>query len=191
MTLPSPILRLLRGRDRLGLVVLLSSVTAASASTNLNFETHIRPILKAHCFHCHGESDNPKAGLDLRLRRFLTTHRTEEDGPLLMIGDPNHSALLTVIRQGKMPKGGKGPTPAEVERMAEWIRQGAPTLRPEPESLPRGFYLTEEDRAFWSFQPILKAAPPSSPETNPIDAWVAREHQRSGLSSVHPEVVGE
>jgi len=35
------------------------------------FEQHIRPILKAHCFECHGESAKLKAGLDLRLRRSL------------------------------------------------------------------------------------------------------------------------
>ncbi len=183
MILPLRVLRaLLRVGGALGLTVLIGALPAdAAASTNLNFEVHIRPILKAHCFHCHGESENPKAGLDLRLRRFMTPHQTEDDGTLLVSGEPNRSALLTVIRDGKMPKGGKGPTPAEVERIAEWIRQGAPTLRPEPESLPRGFYLTEEDRSFWSFQPIHKTSPPANREPNPIDAWVALGHDAAGL----------
>src|SRR5436305_13525862 len=39
----------------------------------LNFESHVRPILKTHCFHCHGESADGKlkAKLDVRLRRLL------------------------------------------------------------------------------------------------------------------------
>ena len=35
------------------------------------FETHVRPILKAHCFHCHGEEDELQGGLDLRLVRLM------------------------------------------------------------------------------------------------------------------------
>ena len=39
-------------------------------STALTFEHDVRPILKAYCFECHGESEKPEANLDLRLRRF-------------------------------------------------------------------------------------------------------------------------
>jgi hypothetical protein len=37
----------------------------------LTYEQHVRPILKAHCFQCHGEQEKPKAKLDLRLVRLL------------------------------------------------------------------------------------------------------------------------
>ena len=37
----------------------------------LTFERHIRPLLKHHCVHCHGEGEKLKGGLDVRLRRFL------------------------------------------------------------------------------------------------------------------------
>ncbi|MFN9986034.1 MAG: hypothetical protein ACK52S_10825, partial [Pirellula sp.] len=39
--------------------------------TPVYFETHIRPILKTHCFHCHGEGDHKESGLDLRLARLM------------------------------------------------------------------------------------------------------------------------
>lgn len=33
----------------------------------ISFETHVRPILRAYCFDCHGANDKPEGGLDLRL----------------------------------------------------------------------------------------------------------------------------
>src|SRR5689334_20414110 len=39
----------------------------------LTFEQHVRPILRAHCLECHGESGKPKGRLDLRLRRLIAT----------------------------------------------------------------------------------------------------------------------
>ena len=35
------------------------------------FEKDIRPILKAHCFQCHGEDGREKGDLDVRLTRLL------------------------------------------------------------------------------------------------------------------------
>ena len=47
------------------------------AANPLTFEKDIRPILKAHCFDCHGEGDHPKGGLDLRLRRLIAAGFTQ------------------------------------------------------------------------------------------------------------------
>ena len=47
--------------------ITLASASAAEVSAPL-FEKDIRPILKTHCFHCHGEEpEDVKAGLDVRL----------------------------------------------------------------------------------------------------------------------------
>ncbi|NBY36105.1 MAG: hypothetical protein EBQ59_01410, partial [Verrucomicrobia bacterium] len=52
--------------------LLLASCLVASAglyaADEPNYETQIRPILKEHCTHCHGEEEKPKGGVDLRLR---------------------------------------------------------------------------------------------------------------------------
>ena len=37
----------------------------AQEESPIHFETQARGILKAHCFHCHGEAEQREAGLDL------------------------------------------------------------------------------------------------------------------------------
>ena len=73
----------------------------------ITFEAHVRPILKANCFHCHGEGDKPQSGLDLRLRRFIV--KGGETGPAIVPGKPAESTLLDYLRDGEMP-------PPEVEK---------------------------------------------------------------------------
>ena len=56
------------------MVLATTSLVAAPkpvASGPLTFEKDIRPILKANCFHCHGEDGKTKGGLDARLRHLL------------------------------------------------------------------------------------------------------------------------
>jgi len=67
------------------------------------FEKDVRPILKAHCFHCHGEDGETKGGLDVRLARFLV--KGGESGPALVAGRPAESHLLEMLESGEMPKG--------------------------------------------------------------------------------------
>ena len=44
-------------------LLLLTSVPVIAAAPP-TFEKDIRPILKAHCFECHGEGEKLKGGLD-------------------------------------------------------------------------------------------------------------------------------
>ena len=37
----------------------------------LTFEKHVWPILKTHCFNCHGESTDREGKFDVRLRRLM------------------------------------------------------------------------------------------------------------------------
>ncbi|MGC6444157.1 MAG: hypothetical protein ACON4H_15995, partial [Rubripirellula sp.] len=46
-----------------------SSITAEEAT--LSYERDIRPIFRAHCFDCHGATEEIEGGLDLRLVRFM------------------------------------------------------------------------------------------------------------------------
>ncbi len=52
-------------------IVSLLLPAGAAVERELSFEQDIRPIFKTHCFHCHGEGEKLKGGLDVRLKRFL------------------------------------------------------------------------------------------------------------------------
>lgn len=147
----------------------------------LTFEKDVRPLLKAHCTLCHGEEENPKAGVDLRLRRFMDAP-LESGATLLVPGKPDESELLAIIERGEMPKKGKPVSPAERAILRKWIEQGAKTARPEPESIGHGPLITEEERSHWSFQPVKRPEVPQVEGVpNPVDAFLAREMRKQGL----------
>jgi hypothetical protein len=149
----------------------------------LTFEQHIRPILKAHCFDCHGEGDKLRGGLDLRLKRFI--ERGGESGPALVPGRPEASHIFEMVSSGKMPKRDRKPSAQEIDVLKRWIETGARTLRPEPETLGEGMQITAEERAHWSFQPLRRPPVPKiagERSRNPIDAFLAARQQPRHLS---------
>ncbi len=147
------------------------------------FEADVRPIFRAHCFHCHGVSDEKKGGLDLRLVRFQISGG--DSGPAIVPNDPQGSYLLERVRAGEMPPGGEKLAPREIETIERWIDAGAKTERPEPKSIAPGLAITKEDRAWWSFQPIVRPvvnAQYTDPQIRtPIDALL-RASMPEGLS---------
>ncbi len=152
------------------------AVRSAGAETReLTFERDVRPILKAHCTHCHGEEEKPKGGVDLRLRRFMD-RKLESGGHVLVPGRPDESEMVLLIREGEMPKKGKKVSPEELAVIERWIAQGAKAMKPEPESLAPGMFITDGDREFWSFQPVARPAVPEAGKNprvrTPIDAFV-------------------
>ncbi|OYW18474.1 MAG: hypothetical protein B7Z55_10555, partial [Planctomycetales bacterium 12-60-4] len=172
---------------RLGLLaaslLMTSAVTAAPPTTELLFERDIRPILKQHCFHCHGEEPELSGGLDTRLVRLMAAGG--ESGTAIVSGSHSQSLLFQRISSGEMPPGDKKLSTAEVDRIVVWIDQGTKTARPEPESLPSGEAFTEEERTHWSFQPIRRPEVPkvaAATVHSAIDLFVAARLQREHLS---------
>ena len=172
---------------RLSSFVLLAAIagTVRGAEREVTFEKDVRPILKAHCTHCHGEEEKPKGGVDLRLRRFMDK---ELDGGahVLVPGQPEKSEMILLIREGEMPRKGKRLTDEQISILERWIAQGAKTTRPEPATLPPGAFIAEDDREFWSFKPIVRPAVPQIQNSefkiqNPIDAFVLAKLRTQGL----------
>ncbi len=157
-------------------VTLTAFACARALANDVSFEKDVRPILKAHCTHCHGEEEKPKGGVDLRLRRFMdleldTARRVVEPGK------PDLSEMILLVRSGEMPRKSKPLPPEQIAVLEKWIAQGAKVTKPEPEKLPPGMFITDTEREFWSFKPIARPAVPAiqNPESiiqNPIDAFI-------------------
>ena len=162
----------------LGLLLVVSLVPslACADETELTFEKDIRPIFRAHCFDCHGATEEVEGGLDLRLVRFL--QKGGDSGPALVPGNADESYLLERVRSGEMPPGESTIAAEELATLERWVAQGAKTARPEPESIGPGLGITPEERSFWSFQPIRRPAvpqilPPRKERVRtPVDAFI-------------------
>ncbi len=162
-------------------LIALVIASPAWAGEVLTFEKHVRPILKAQCFHCHGEDGETKGGLDVRLARFL--QKGGESGPAIIPGDAAKSHLLELVKKGEMPKGKAKLKPQEIATLEQWVTQGAKTARPEPEKLGPEHAFTDEERAWWAFQPIRKPALPKADKSgNPIDAFIAAKLAENKLT---------
>lgn len=113
----------------------------------------------------------------------MLTHT--ESGTVMIPGKPSESLLLKMVASGEMPKSEKKLTPDQVNRIARWIEEGAATLRPEPAEVAK-FFITEDERQFWSFQPVQKpSVPPVRNRTaarTAIDAFLLARLEAVGLN---------
>ena len=171
-----------------------ASPAAPPAQANEFFETRVRPLLAANCYACH--ADAAMAGLRVDSREALL--RGGETGPALVPGDPEKSALLKVVQHAegfpRMPRGRARLPAADIEALAQWIREGAvwpasatDAAAPAPAAAHERT-ITPEQRAFWSFQPIREPAAPAVQNTawprTDIDRFVLARLERDGLAPV-------
>ncbi|MFN0053251.1 MAG: PSD1 and planctomycete cytochrome C domain-containing protein [Planctomycetales bacterium] len=152
----------------------------------------VLPILLRRCAPCHGAGQQ-EGELDVRSRAGLL--RGGKSGPAIVPGKPEESPLIRKIQAGEMPPlrrlievSIKPIEPAETETLSRWIAQGAPEVEIQPDvaTTDPDPLVTEEDRAFWSFQPPRDVPPPtpspSAPANNPIDAFLLERLEPLGLS---------
>ena len=163
-----------------------SDNSSVAPNAELTFERDVRPILKTHCFHCHGEEEELEGGLDVRLRRYLA--KGGDSGAVIVPGKPGESILIERLLSGEMPPGDdpvKKVPASDIDVIARWIAGGAVTARPEPDVLTDADLITEEERSWWSFQPIEHSTPPSvqNPDSvrTPIDAFVVSRLENDGF----------
>ena len=172
----------------LAAIFLASALPTLSVGNDLSFEKDIRPILKAHCFHCHGEQGETEGDLDLRLRRLILSGG--ESGPAMVLNNSADSLLIQRIEAGEMPPEDKPLSATELQTLKAWIQIGAPTLRDEPDSLETGPYFTAEELTFWAYQPVLTTPTPLDGNIKqalePIDAFIVAQLKESGLKLSEP-----
>ena len=159
---------------------------AAKSGEILSFEADVRPILKAACFHCHGEEKKKHGGLDVRLVHLMKTGG--ESGAAIVPEKPVQSLLWKQIVSDKMPDGPKKLTPSQKQIIREWIRQGAKTARPEPED-PDSIRFTKEELNHWAFKPIKKYSVPMPAGfeiRTPIDGFIANRLSKLGIEFSPP-----
>ena len=159
--------------------VLACWTSQALAVEALKFETDVRPILKASCFHCHGEDGVQKGELDVRLVRLMTGGG--KSGAALKPGDVEASLLWEKIASDEMPKGEKKLSAEDKQLIREWIEQGAQTARPEPENVEEARF-TLEELEHWAFQPVTNPEVPDGDDRQgSIDRFIGAGLQAKGL----------
>lgn len=166
----------------------IGALAAEAQGSEPLFERDIRPILKAHCWHCHGEDEHAEAGLDTRLARWL--QKGGDSGPAIEVGEHAASLLYQRVADGEMPPGEKQLTAAEVELFAAWIDAGAKTARPEPETFSEADLFTDEERDHWAFKPIARSEVPETRQAElqrtPVDAFLLARLEQQQLSFSPP-----
>ena len=152
------------------------------------FGEHVRPLLETRCLSCHN-SELKQSGLDLSTRAGLL--RGGSRGPAIVAGDAEQSLLVQLVshkQKPNMPFMAAKLSDDVLARVVEWVNAGAPyeaavisAAREDDEA---------HSTAHWAFQPPAR---PDVPEVknarwvrNPIDAFIAAEHEKRGLTPAPP-----
>jgi mono/diheme cytochrome c family protein len=171
------------------LFFLLSALQAADDNA-----AAAQQILKKNCLLCHGAAMQ-SSGLDLRTRDAMI--KGGERGPSLKPGDALNSKLYrfaSAMDQPSMPPG-KKLNDADLAVLKTWIESGArfEAIEAPKEEDPQATLakleerpITEEERKFWSFQPVKRSDPPANGHANPIDAFLNAAWKSKGLTVSPP-----
>ncbi|WP_169977362.1 PSD1 and planctomycete cytochrome C domain-containing protein [Tautonia rosea] len=167
---------------RLSAVVILTGLLmpplAGADEVEVDYLRDIKPVLTARCYSCHGAL---KQEAELRLDTVALMLVGSNAGPVIEPGNVEESYLLHVLTTEdglRMPPEGEPLTDEQIAHLRSWIASGAPA--PDDEA-PQ-----QDPMDHWAFQAPVRPEVPDAPSpkwgSNPIDAFLAAEHQRLGLS---------
>ena len=152
------------------------------------FEAEVLPVLKQHCFDCHGGGDKVNAGFVLTNREDLVAGG--DSGPAIDLESPLDSLLLSAINYEsyEMPPTGKLPQ-ADIDNLTKWIELGAPWkgegLKPKSVGTKHAVpTVNEQTKQWWSYQKPQRPEPPSIEDgwiANPIDQFVLARLRKAEL----------
>lgn len=148
--------------------------------------------LSVKCLLCHGRR-RQEGGLDLRTRESAL--KGGVSGPAIDPGNPGSSLMIKRIVAEEMPPekdqarlSYRPVTSGELEKLRQWISEGAPWDDDSPEAVDPATdaLVTDEDRSFWAFRPPKRPAQPSVRSADrvrqPIDAFLLQELENKGLT---------
>jgi hypothetical protein len=154
------------------------------------FEKKIRPILADNCYKCHSHSAEKIKG-GLVLDSLSGALKGGDTGPAVVPGKPGESLMIKAISYSdpdlQMPPKNKRLSADQIAALTDWIKRGAPWPGQQAATMtsrPKG-KITEEDRKWWSFQPVREPTVPKSGDAgwgrNPIDQFVFARLKTEGL----------
>ena len=151
------------------------------AGETVDYSTQIKPIFRSRCYSCHGALKQ-ESGLRLDTGKLA---RTGGDSGSVVVPQKIGESLLiervsAVDESERMPPEGKPLTPDQISLLKAWVTQGADS--PEDEQP------VADPRSHWAFNRPVRPEVPAVSNTdwirNPIDAFIAAEHERHGLTSL-------
>ena len=151
----------------------ISEAWVSEATAPVRFNRDIRPILSDKCYSCHGPDATSRQSR-LRLDSEAEAKAELRGGRRAIVpGDPERSEMIRRIKHTdptlRMPPTASNHalTPAEIELLTDWIRQGAPW------------------ESHWSFIPPVRPALPAVRNRawirNEIDHFVLARLEQAGL----------
>ena len=154
------------------------SAEPADAASVPDYARDVKPLLTRKCYACHGALKQ-SGGLRLDTRGVMLTGG--DSGAAVVPKSTEKSLLLSAVRGDgdieRMPLESEPLDAAEIALLERWVSAGAPG---PDEPLP------PDPRKYWSFQPLVRPRVPSPKEStaalSPIDALLAVEHQRRGVT---------
>ncbi len=154
------------------------------------FEQKIRPLLAERCFKCHShDAEKIKGGLVLD--SLAGALKGGDTGPAIVPGQPEKSLLIKAVSGAdpdlQMPPK-KKLAASEIETLKQWVKIGAPWPGASSQtSLPKraSSQITDDDRKWWSYQPVRKPAPPQVKDNgwarNDVDRFILAKLNDAGL----------
>ena len=164
------------------LILLLGAAIAvggAKPSDSVDYVRDVKSVLRDRCYACHGVLKQ-EGGLRVDTAAALRTGG--DSGTALQADDGEPSLILQRItsedEDERMPPEGKPLSADQIAHLTAWIDRGA--------SAPADEAPQEDPQLHWAFQrptrpevPLLKR--PNGNLVNPIDAFIAWEHEKHGL----------
>lgn len=100
-----------------------AAIKAQDATSTVDFQREIQPILQTKCYGCHGP-ENQKADLDLSTLKGIL--KGGESGVVVVPRKPEESLLYEKIHSGEMPPDEKDRlSETEIATVERWIAAGA------------------------------------------------------------------